>query len=194
MVRSEQGQNQELVRCFVALELPREAINYIQSLQKLIRTQNLFYGKFTEPENLHLTLKFLGEIDQGKLSDVQARLKKIKAQEFETELGEAGVFSKRALRIIWIKLKSTNKLQKQIDDALSGLFEPERKFMSHLTIARVKRVDDRKKFFDYLKNMKIKKIKFKVKEFILKKSELMSDGPIYSDIEKYSLKSKTDFK
>jgi 2'-5' RNA ligase len=54
---------EEKIRSFIAIELPREAINYIKQLQGLIKKQNLFTGKFTEPENLHLTLKFLGEIE-----------------------------------------------------------------------------------------------------------------------------------
>ena len=179
-----------MVRCFIALDLPREAINYVKDIQKLIGKQNLFTGKFTEPENLHLTLKFLGEISEEQVEEVKERLKKIKFSVFEAELGEVGTFSKKFIRIIWMKLKNCGKLQKQVDEALGDLFEPEFRFMGHITIARVKRVGDRKGLIDYVKHMKTKIIKFKVGCFFLKKSELAPEGPVYEDLEEYKLVEK----
>ena len=76
-------------------------------------------------------------------------------------------------------------LQKQIDDRLAGLFESEARFMSHITIARMKKIYDKKEFLKYVKNIKHKPIKFKVKEFILKKSELFDEGPVYSNLETF---------
>lgn len=186
---SEEKKIDALVRCFIAIELPREVIGYIRELQNLIRKKNFFAGKFTEPENLHLTLKFLGEIEEGKLEEIKRKLSGIRMLAFNTSLGEVGVFSERMLRILWIKIngKSILDLQIEIDKALEELFPKEERFMSHLTIARMKKVYDKKEFLDYIKNIKTKKIKFKVNEFILKKSELRPEGPVYSDIEKYKL-------
>ena len=59
--------------------------------------------------------------------------------------------------------------------------------MSHLTIARVKNIKDKKEFLKELKKMEIKQIKFQVNEFYLMKSELTSKGPVYSVIKKYKL-------
>jgi len=181
----------ELSRCFIALEPPREAINELERIQNLIREKNLFYGKFTEPENLHLTLKFLGEIDEEKVKEVKERLKKIKFKSFEASLGELGFFSKNFLKILWIKIcgKGVFDLQKEIDKSLEGLFEKEARFMSHLTIARIKKVPDRESLLNYVKNLKTKKIKFLVKDFILKKSELKPQGPIYTDLERFELET-----
>ena len=181
---------EENFRCFIALELPREAIDYIEEIQELIKKKNLFYGKFTEPENLHLTLKFLGEIDEKKIEEVKSRLKKIKLGGFEASLGELGFFSEKFIRILWMKIngKQIWDLQKEIDEKLKEAgFEPEERFMSHLTIGRIKKVTDKKMFAEYIKNVKTKKIKFNVEEFILKKSELKPEGPVYTDIEKYKL-------
>ena len=177
-------------RCFVALDLPREAINEIKRIQDIIKKKNLFAGKFIEPENLHLTLKFLGEVDGEKIEKVREKLKEIKFNCFESGLGEVGVFSSRYnsyVRVIWVKLngKGVFDLQKQIDETLSGLFEPEFRFMSHITIARVKHVFDRKRFLDYVKGIKIKRIRFEIDKFFLKKSELFADGPVYTDLREY---------
>jgi 2'-5' RNA ligase len=181
-------EEKKLVRCFIALELNREAITEIEEIQKLIKNKKLFYGKLTEPENLHLTLKFLGEIKEDRVESVKKELGKIKFNSFQVGLGELGVFNDR---ILWIKLngKEIWDLQKQIDDLLESLgFAKEERFMSHITLARMKKVIDRKVMVEYIKNLRHREICFDVKEFILKKSELKIEGPVYSDIEKYNLK------
>lgn len=177
----------ETKRCFIALDLSREVINEIKKIQKLIGKQVLFNGKFTEPENLHLTLKFLGDLDDSMIEKVDERLKGVNLESFEVELGEAGVFSKNYIRIIWIHLKGAEKLQKEIDEKLSSLFESEDRFMSHLTIARVKGVANRKALINYLESIKPSKLKFRVDKFFLRKSELEPNGPVYSDLEGYKL-------
>jgi len=98
------AEEKKLIRCFIALELPREAINYIEELQGLLKKKNLFYGKFTEAENLHLTLKFLGEISDEKAEEVKKKLAEIKFKEFEASLGEIGTFINKYNSILWIKL------------------------------------------------------------------------------------------
>ncbi|MEK6860242.1 MAG: RNA 2',3'-cyclic phosphodiesterase [Nanoarchaeota archaeon] len=196
-----------MARAFIALELPKEVIEEIKKIQKLIWKKTLFTGKLTGGENLHLTLKFLGEIDDDKLNLVKKRLSEIKIENFYCEIGEVGVFSKNIIRIIWIKLngKGIFQLQKLIDEVLSkpqtfalrgksssdeklsDLFKKEERFMSHITIARVKKVGDKKGLIDYLASIKPKKLKFFVKNFVLKKSELLPEGPVYEDIEEYGL-------
>ena len=178
-----------MVRCFIALDLSRQAMNAIKDIQKIIKKQTLFDGKFTETENLHLTLKFLGEIEEDKIEEIKKRLEKVKFDEFEAKIGEVGVFSKKFIKIIWIHLIGAEKLQKQVDDALKDLFEPENRFMGHITIARVKRVGDKKALLDYLENIKTKDIRFKVNKFFLKKSELFPEGPVYEDLGEYKSES-----
>lgn len=178
------------MRVFIAIELSEEAKDEIVRIQKELKKQNLFEGKLTEKENLHLTLKFLGEIDEESIEEVKKRLAKIKSPVFKAALGGAGVFSEEFARIIWVKLEGkVIELQKEIDNALKELFKPEFRFMSHLTIARVKNVKDKRKLLDYLESVKINKMEFPVSEFVLKKSELTEKGPIYTDIERYELQN-----
>ena len=150
---------------------------------------NPFHLIFTESENLHLTLKFLGEIEEEKVEEVKKLLKKIKQEEFEVSLGELGTFINRYNSILWIKLngKEIWDLQKKIDESLKNIFPIEERFMSHITLARMKKINDKKIFLEYVKNLKHRVVKFKIKEFILKKSELKPEGPVYSNIEKYEL-------
>jgi len=184
-------EDQKLLRCFIALELSRETIEEIEEIQKLIKKKNLFYGKFTEPENLHLTLKFLGELDEDKIEEVKKKLRGIKFNDFEVSLGEAGTFINRYNSLLWVKLngKGIWDLQELLDEKLKDIFSKEERFMSHITIARMKKIPSKNLLLEYVKSMKIKKIKFQVRDFILKKSELKSDGPVYTNIETYELKN-----
>ena len=175
------------IRCFIALTFPDEVIKEIARVQELVGNKK-FDGKLTELENLHLTLKFLGEIDEGKLEEVKKRLKKIKFSEMSSSLGRMGLFSYRKNpRIVWVKIngKDIIELQKKIDEGLKELFEIEERFMSHLTIARVKFVKDKIGFNDHINGIGVKNIRFNVDNFKLIKSELRPQGPVYEVIEEF---------
>jgi 2'-5' RNA ligase len=176
-----------MARCFIAIDLPREAINEIKRIQILLKKKNLFTGKFTEPENLHLTLKFLGEIDDEKIENARKKLSEIEFHKIIGEIGEIGVFDRNFIKIIWIKLngKGIFDLQRKIDEKLKDLFPAERRFMSHITFARVKKVNDKKEFLEYLKSIKPSKISFNADRFFLKKSDLKPDGPVYEDLQEF---------
>ncbi len=169
------------MRTFIAIEIPEHIKKEIVKIQDELP---VFNGKKTEYENLHLTLKFLGEVDEKKIEEIKKRLKKVKMNSFEAEINNIGVFSDR---IIWIGIRNCDELQKEIDEKLSELFEKERRFMGHLTIARIKDFKDRKKFSEEMKKIKIPEMNFMVENFCLKKSKLTRNGPTYEDIEIYPL-------
>jgi len=174
-------------RAFICLEVNDAIIKEVARVQELIG-KKIFIGKFTELENLHLTLKFIGETDDETIEKVKGKLGEIKFEEFEASLGEIGIFSSQGVpRILWIKIngKDVWELQDSIDVKLEGLFKKEERFMSHMTMARVKYAKDKKGFVKHVKNIKVKKIRFKVNCFKLKKSELTENGPIYQTIEEY---------
>ena len=172
------------MRVFVAIDIPTELYKEIKKVQENLPN---FIGKKIVPRNLHLTLKFIGEIDEKKVEQVKQRLREIKLDKFETEIDKIGIFSPDFIRIVWLHISGCEEIQKEVDEKLSELFEKERRFMSHLTIARVKGVRDREKFIRDIKNIKLPKIKFKVKKFKLKESILKFEGPEYKDLEVYDL-------
>jgi len=179
----------EKLRCFIALDLPDGAVSELKKVQQEIWKQDLFTGKLTEEENLHLTLKFLGSIDKNKVENIKERLKHISVNSFEAKINEIGIFSPEFVRIIWVTLNGNEafELQSLIDNALVDFFPKEERFMSHITIARVKNVKDKEKLIDYIDNFKIKEIKAKINSFSLITSELKPKGPIFTVIEKYKL-------
>ena len=169
------------MRAFIAVDIPEKIKREIVKIQNSLPE---FKGKTTEPENLHLTLKFLGEVNQEALEKVKNKLKSIKFEQFETEIDSIGTFN---ARIVWLHMAGCEELQRKIDGSLKGLFLSEKRFMSHLTIARVKEIKDKKSFLKELGKTKFDKIKFEVKEFKLKESVLTKNGSIYRDIEVYDL-------
>ncbi len=171
-------------RVFISINIPDEIKEKIKKIQEELPE---FKGKRTELENLHLTLKFLGEIDEKKIAEVKEKLKEIKFKIFETEIDSIGIFSPKFIKIIWLHLTNCEDLQKKIDDKLENLFRKENRFMGHLTIARVKHLRDKVKFLEELEKIKIEKIKFRMGKFYLMESKLTAEGPKYSILEEYIL-------
>ena len=108
-----------LVRTFISIEMPENIIREANKIQKQLPE---FRGKFTEEENLHLTLKFLGSIDENKLDEVRKNLRDVKIKRFYSEISEIGVFPPEKIRIVWLKLTNCEFLQEEVDEKLSGLF------------------------------------------------------------------------
>ena len=182
---------QEKVRLFVGLKVPESVLEETLRIKGFLQKKRLFVGRWTKPENLHLTLKFLGEVDQNQASLIIESLKSVGLQPFNAVMGELGVFSsKKVIRILWIHIigEELIGLQRHIDDLLAGHFKPEARFMSHLTIARIKSIAEKEQFLKEIDNFKIKPIKILVDEFSLIKSSLTPNGPVYTLVCNFPLK------
>lgn len=173
------------MRLFIAIEIPDNIKEYITKIQgKIETTSNKI--RFVNKNKIHLTLKFLGEVQPDKTEEIKEILKKISFKPFYVCLDEIGVFpSESYIRVIWVGLKPENdilELQKNIDEKLKKLFKKEKNFKSHLTLARVKFIDDKNNFIGKLKKIDIEDEKFNVENFKLIKSTLTREGPIYDDL------------
>ncbi|MFZ5955130.1 MAG: RNA 2',3'-cyclic phosphodiesterase [Nanoarchaeota archaeon] len=175
------------MRCFISINLPEECKKEVIKLQNKLKEKNLFIGKYTEKDNLHLTLKFLGEISEEKMKIVENKLDKVRFEDFELRFEKLGFFSPHLIGIVWISALGEGlfDLQKNIDLKLSDLFPREERFMGHLTIARVKDTQDKMLFMKELKAMKLNKIGMKMDKFYLMKSELTNAGPKYKILRVY---------
>ena len=174
------------MRCFIGIDLPNVAIKEIQKIQKKLEPN--FTGRLTSSENLHLTLKFLGEIEEDAINDVKKRLPSITHPPFELTLKDVGVFSQKFIKIIWVKVSDVH-LQPLVDNCLKNIFKLENRFMGHITIARVRSLADKKSFLQLINATTVNEVSFMVKDFYLKESILTPDGPIYKDIDRYKLSS-----
>jgi len=172
------------MRTFISIEFPENIKQEIIKIQKEIEALGLVRGQMTEKENLHLTLKFLGEVDEKEIEKIEDKLKNFNFKLFSVKLDKLGVFDKNFIRIVWISAKGELlwELQKALDIALEEHFPKEIRFMGHITICRPKSVKNREQFIDALEKIRFEKSNFKIDKIVLKKSELSSKGPKYFDL------------
>ncbi len=178
------------MRCFIAIEIPEHVKAEIFHVFEKIKQSGLVAGNFVEKENLHLTLKFLGELNAEEIAKIKKELFEIEFKKFNAETGSIGFFpNEDYIRTLWVELVGgeISKIHKKIDDKLFefGIKKEDKNFSSHMTVARIKSVKDRKMFMQKIKEMKLKKEKFSVDNFSLIKSELTPEGPIYKTLEKF---------
>ena len=168
-------------RCFVALDLPPEIRAAALEVQARLREQ-VPALRFTAPDNLHLTLKFLGELQEARCEDVAARLARIRCDGFGVRLGEAGCF---VPRIVWVALRGADALQAQVDAALSEDFTSEHRFMGHITIARTHRIPPQVRHA--VEALVVPALEIRVRSFSLQESHLSPAGPRYQTRAQYRL-------
>ncbi len=181
------------IRVFIAVDIPfsQKILEVINELKKI-----QLNAKIVEIENLHLTLKFLGDTDENlidKIGDIISNVI-IDVPSFEITLEKMGVFpNQKYIKVVWIGVENTEILKKiaeKIDSKLGDLgFEKERRsFSAHLTIARIKSPKNKEKLLGLLnKYQETNFQKFKVNKILLKKSVLTPEGPIYTNLKEIEL-------
>jgi 2'-5' RNA ligase len=138
--------------------------------------------RFTQPDSLHLTLKFLGEISGECCSVVEDRLGAMAFARLSVQLAGAGVFSPR---IVWVALDGADALQRQVDAALDGLFAPEHRFMGHITIARTRRMPEHIR--RTVTGLEVPECSAEIVSCSLQKSHLSAAGARYETLARYPL-------
>lgn len=174
------------MRLFVAVDVSDEIR---EQVMPVIRLLEKYRGiKAVEPENLHITLKFLGEVDEIKAEKVKERLSEVKFKPFTISFSGTGFFpNENYMRVIWIGVKGyeIRNLAHEVEKSLKGLgFKKDKEFVAHLTVGRVKRItpEERIKLLEELKKLSGEFGSMTVTEFRLKKSTLTPKGPIYEDV------------
>ncbi|MEM0379320.1 MAG: RNA 2',3'-cyclic phosphodiesterase [Nanopusillaceae archaeon] len=174
------------MRVFIAIDLPEEIKNKIVSYYKEIKG---VHGKFVEKENLHITLKFLGELQPNIVEKIKKELENIKFSKFNIEIGGFGNFNNR---VLWFGVKKGANnlimLKKEIDNVIKKFGFYEEDFYPHITVLRIKQILSRSDYNHTLEKLSSANIgEFIVEEFSLKQSILRYEGPLYLDIARYKL-------
>lgn len=191
----------EQIRAFIAIELPRDIKRTLSKMQSRLKSGSRTPVKWVAPENLHLTLKFLGNTDSGKMDDI---LKAVKdgiggVRPFTVIIGGLGVFpNPRRPQVVWTGLTGDTpllaKLQQGMDSALAPLgFKAEnRPFRPHLTIGRVRdsaSPAEREDLGRLINTMAAAGgHTFAVDAVHLIKSRLTREGPVYTVLESIPLR------
>jgi len=162
-------------------------------LERQIKAEQFPFVKWVDPEGIHLTLKFLGNVASPKVSEIVKALSKAaqRTSVIHLQMGGLGVFPNwQRPQVVWVgirgEIEKLATLQRNIDTALTPLgFPPEsRGFTAHLTLGRLReRVfpDERRKFGEWVRATKFEtKAAFKVNSLSLIKSQLTPSGAIYT--------------
>jgi len=176
------------IRSFIAIEI--EVSQKIKELIKELEKTGI-NAKIVETNNMHLTLKFLGDIGTSLLEDIEEIIKdSVKnINPFEISLKDVGVFpNTNYIKVFWIGIKDSGFLKKiasEIDEKLNkiGFKKERREFSAHLTVARVRSAKNKEKLIQLINKYKDTEFqKIKVEKITLKKSLLTPEGPIYTNL------------
>lgn len=186
----------EYLRLFISVNLPRELIDKISDIQKEFSSFSQSV-KWVKPEDVHITLKFLGPTSIDKISLVAGTIKDISKnhKSFSVDVKGLGCFpTLKSPRVIWMGIvKGINFLKEIADDIDNemlkfGFPKEEREFKPHLTIGRVKALKDRRSLTNRIE--KFSDLEFgsiQVKYIFLIQSQLNKGGPKYTVLYKYML-------
>lgn len=175
------------MRLFLAIDLPEEIKEYLFQLEKKFKEAKITW---VSKKNLHLTLKFLGEVSEKDLPRIKEQIQ-ICEKPLNLTLARLGFFpNEKNPTVIWVSVEPEDTvidLQQRLDENLLPLFPGEQRFQAHLTLGRIKSIRRKEDFFKSVKSMKIEKKSFKVSSFQLKNSELTKNGPIYKTLKNVTL-------
>jgi 2'-5' RNA ligase len=187
------------IRTFLAFDIDDQKI-----LQKIGHVQRMLANtgadlKLVNSQNIHLTIRFLGDIHPPMVDQIYEEMKQVTFSPFKIELDGVGAFPKPAYpRVVWAGIRDgaeeLKNVFEQLEPRLRGLgFHPDNKgFSPHLTIARVRSGRNKAKLAELIHELMDYEFGTVTgKTLRLKKSELTPRGPIYSDLREVNAQNKS---
>jgi len=183
----------EYIRSFLAFDIESDTVlNRLASAQRLL-LQTGADVKLVEPENIHVTIRFLGNITPATAENIFEEMKRVQFSPFIVQIKGLGAFpNPRYSRVIWAGItQGADQLKSifsQLEPKLQGLgFTPDPKgFSPHLTIARVRSGRNKQQLAEFItENANYEFGDINAKCLRLKKSTLTPKGPIYSTLKEF---------
>jgi 2'-5' RNA ligase len=189
------------MRTFIAIELPPEIKDKLSRLQVQLQNSGADV-KWVKAQNIHLTLKFLGDRDEKKVEQISRILEEtaLGQQAYLVRLFSLGAFPKiTSPRVIWVGINKGDRETKEIADTLEekiaklGIPKEDRPFSSHITIGRTRSGLNRQRLAEDLEKLAAildeENLEFRVEKITLYKSTLTPQGPIYNVLKEVNLKT-----
>ncbi len=181
-----------MIRAFIGIKISAEIQEKLEGIQKKLKQADA-HVSWINPDNIHLTLQFLGNVDEAQIVDIETQLREsvTVVKPFQLQVGYAGAFPNlRYPNVIWIGVSddeedSLKTLQEEIDSRLSrlGFQQEEGLFKPHLTIGRVRSQKNKSNLLraiEAIVNIWVGEIV--VDAIYVIKSELKSTGAEYTDL------------
>jgi 2'-5' RNA ligase len=182
----------ELVRSFIAIELPPELKAELAALEERLKAGRHSFVKWVDPDSVHLTLKFLGSVPVDTIPSIVEAITRACQPwpPFSLQIGGTGVFPNwQRPQVFWVgiggEIGRLTALHRELESALSPLgFPPEsRAFSPHLTLGRLRdraSAEDRRRFGQWAQSVQFEaQAPFQVDGMRLMKSQLTPEGPVY---------------
>lgn len=176
------------MRLFVALSIPDDVAQSLMLLQGGVPG-----ARWQSRDQLHLTLRFVGEVDGGDARALDDALAGIDAPAFDVQLHGVGQFGNKQPHSLWMGARSNDlldHLQRKVDAAIRRIGQPQdaHKFAPHVTLARLRHPDTEKVITWLTQHALATSSEFGIGEFHLYSSKLTSDGSIYRIEQSYDLR------
>jgi len=191
----------EQIRSFIAIELPDELRLKLGQLEAQLKSGKQPWVKWVNPDSIHLTLKFLGNIASDRTGEITRAIEEA-AQgipPFHLEVKDLGVFPNlKRVQVVWVgisgEVDKLGEFQQRLESNLACLgFAPEsRPFTPHLTLARLRNqasLDERQRFGQLITGSRFEAGAIEVDAINLMRSQLTREGAIYSRISSVRLKN-----
>jgi 2'-5' RNA ligase len=184
------------MRLFVSVDLPEELAEPVAALQEQFADASGL--NFTDPTQAHVTLKFLGEVEQSRLEAVTRAVAdgvdRADVEPFDVQYGGLGVFpSLDYISVVWLGVQQggaeLTRLHEGIERETTAVgFDPEdHEFTPHVTLARMDHAGGKELVQELVRSEEPTVGEAHVEEVRLTESELASDGPVYSTVERFPL-------
>lgn len=180
-----------MIRLFVGLSLPDRIATRLKPL-----CNGLPGARWVDQANMHVTLRFIGEVEEPSAEEIDGRLSKISVDPFDLELQGIGTFGhNQKTRALWVGISPSPPLahlHAKIESAVvrSGQAPERRKFTPHVTLARFSRRESSRLESFLAGNNLFWAGPFHVDHFALFESSLGRGGPVYTPLTTYALSQK----
>ncbi|MBS1262062.1 MAG: RNA 2',3'-cyclic phosphodiesterase [Calditrichaeota bacterium] len=188
------------MRAFIALELPDLLKRRLAEVRRGLECTDAKV-KWVRPEAMHLTVRFLGDIDERQ-AEALARAVRDEAAHWSGPIrlavGGLGAFpNRRNPRVIWVGTGAhpgLHALAERMERAAvaAGLAPAKRRFSAHLTLGRVKYIERGDPLLDRLRSVQVETFHYEVGALALIESELAPDGPRYTPVERVEFAGSRD--
>ncbi len=176
-----------MVRVFIGIAIPEDIKRYVSDIQEKLQSLPIT-AKFVEYENLHISLSFLGDVENSEVVKIESKLDEIAKlyDIFSVVIGNVLLIpNEKYTRVIALSVESENLefFRKGIVETIGGSSHH-----PHLTLARVKNIDGKRKFVEEVNKVVCKEMAFKIGDVCLFESILQKSGPVYKILHTSYLK------
>ena len=185
----------DTVRTFIALELPKELKEGLSLIQQQLMKKTRAV-RWVKPDNMHLTLKFLGPTSKDAVPEICRKLEETTCglNRFLLKLTGLGAFPNSFNpKVIWAGIERNEDLwgfQERLEEALetTGFPREKRPFSPHLTLGRLRDMRRRREAGTALESVRLdNSLQFKAVRIIFYRSDLLPEGPIYTHLKEINL-------